>query len=1678
MQTRNIFTTIRFLIQFFLIPFISVTAFSQNENEMLEDFNSNFNIYTNNYSGLSQDVNITISAYYVKKRTEFTFTIYKIKDIEGFFSRQISTYTLDVLSKDSLNLLSLCEEVTSFSKTFKSQGWDDYQYFYETVTYKPKEKGAFIVKASYKNKVAYSGFIVTNLGMISEASAGGMLAFTVDRLSGFPVDDVDLSFYLGQKKLGVGKTMNGLFFKNLDNIDREYAITNNISYPLVIGKKDDDIVVSDPYLYFGFSANRYLVYIYTNQPVYRPKSKVDFKGSIRKSSEGSLQNYPEKDITVTIKDSRYAEIYKEVLRTNSFGSFSGEYTIPDNAPLGTYYIYAELEQGQKYSGSFAVEEYKKPEYKVNITLDNDQYTNADEIKGVVQADYYFGSPVQNAEVQYNVYKKVFYKPWWYFSEYRWWYEDYYATIDENQLYNNAEFIYSGKGELGKDGRFDFNYLIKEDFKSKYNYWWWYDKDRTYESDFIYIIQANVTDKSRRVISSTKTVYVTRAQFYLNAKTDKYLYKPDEKVILSVLANDFTDKPIKTSFEGTVNRITWGQYPDYKQKKDFVTSFSGTTRENGAGEVDFTVKDEGYYEININSIDKNGKKVTTETYCYVSSGDLWWWYNQSGAVQIIPDKDSYKTGEVCHALIVTTTPGASVLITTQNDNILSYRVEKIDGTSKLIDIPIEENCTPNFYINAAYVSNGQFYSSSKSVMVIPENKFLTVLISTDKLTYKPKEEGTALVKVVDNYGNPIPNSEVSLGVVDEAIYAIKPDNTKDIRKFFYSPKTNLVYATYSDNRYYYGYSRLITIYERFNIKTLSESELGTVKGRLINKDGKGVEDATIIIDGDFVACITGENGQFEFKLPTGSYSISVLQGKRTKESQAELTVTKGKTSEVKLKVDKDLILFSDDLAYQKNMSLEESVDGELDGLRPSVTTESRKLKKEKGKDDETGMDDKFVDADLRSDFRDAIYWTPSIVTDENGYATVKIKFPDNLTTWRMTARVITDDTKVGQFVNTVITRKDLLVRLETPRFFQEKDEVTISTIIHNYLSEEKKTKLSLKVENLEMLGDNKEQIIIMGQNEEKRIDWKVKVTQPVGFAKLTATALTNEESDAVEVKVPLQPHGLQLAKYQTFDISDVNKTEIKTVAIPDYTDLRSTKLVLNVSPSLASTMLTALDELVGYPYGCVEQTMSRFLPTVIVANAFKDLNAPISDATKKDLPKMVEAGFNRLYSMQHYDGGWGWWTNDQTNPFMTSYVIYGLALARSAGYEPKADVLNKGINSLKTQLKQTDLDQTTRAYMLYSLSFVENKDTKLYEEQLKKLDKEKLNDYAISLLSMAANNFGDKATVKACTERLVKDVQDYGEGGAYWGGKSWHYNWQDDKIQTTAMAVKSLLADPEGFAGAPELLNKAIRWLMTQRMGGGWWNTQSTAFIIYAMVDYLKTSKELEPDYTVKIFLNNELLLDKHMTKEDIFKKEDNFIIEGNKLKDGSNEVRIEKNGAGKVYIASNLTYYTNEEKIMPRENGFRVEREYFKLEKYTKYSDNTIIYRKSYFDGVVNSGDEILVKVRVSTKENNLQYFMLEDPIPAGCEVIKEDWAYNIEDEKDYSGWDYYWWRWWYADKDIRDNRVTFFATYLWGDTYEFTYIMRAQIPGLYNVIPSTGMLMYYPDVRGSSEEMRIEIKD
>jgi uncharacterized protein YfaS (alpha-2-macroglobulin family) len=268
----------------------------------------------------------------------------------------------------------------------------------------------------------------------------------------------------------------------------------------------------------------------------------------------------------------------------------------------------------------------------------------------------------------------------------------------------------------------------------------------------------------------------------------------------------------------------------------------------------------------------------------------------------------------------------------------------------------------------------------------------------------------------------------------------------------------------------------------------------------------------------------------------------------------------------------------------------------------------------------------------------------------------------------------------------------------------------------------------------------------------------------------------------------------------------------------------------------------------------------------------------------------------------------------------------------------------------------------------------------------------------------------------------------------------------------------------------------------QKQGYSWRSTQETAAVIFALSDYLKTTNELNPDYSYTVYLNDKKIVTKKIGTGDIYKQPEEININGmdeKNLINGDNYLKITKEGTGKLYFSGMNQYYESEQSTTVKANNFNVRREYYILRPEQK--DGRIIYTKNVFDGALKSGDELLVKTFVETKSDNLQYFILEDMLPSGFEPIKDENKYEIDGENNYR---FYYdfrpfrpWRWFYADKEYRDQKVSFFVTNV-NRQMEFSYLMKAQIPGTVIVSPSQAYLMYYPEVKGNSDWVEIKTVD
>jgi hypothetical protein len=900
-------------------------------------------------------------------------------------------------------------------------------YSYRDVEVDLKEPGTYLIEAFNEKLMAHTVVVISRLGMITKSSPSGTLVFVCNKLTGEPAAGVSLRLVQDRKEMATTATdQNGM---------AHFAPTeNNESSRLILGQQENDFALSDPY-YYGFGEKRqYVVHAYSERPIYRPLQVVYFKGIVREATEEGYTVFSNREVEVKVSDPRGNEIYRQRLQTNDNGTFSGELTLGEEPPLGTYQLVTSIPDGISHYASFKVEEYKKPEFKVEVTTDKDHYSNGDLITATIKADYYFGSPVANAQVDYYIFRGRFWRPWWYGTEYAWYYED--EEDDEGYSYR-AELLESNTGYLDANGQFTFSYQTQQGTE-----------------DYYYRLEARVVDASRRQIIGSRQVEVTRGLFMISAYTNKYVYSPGDAATINLKTEDFKNRPVAAKVLVEVYTQDWSSGRGWQNKRK-IYSQELMTDVTGRASCAFKTGEEGYYYVTATSVDARGNKISTSDYCWVSSGAGYYSY-QSKGLEIIPDKPSYRAGEVAHVLVIAPVKNVWALVTTEGSTLMSQQVVRIEGTSQVVDLPIEEKHQPNFTFAAAMLAQDEFYTGNKNVIVIPEEKFLNVEISTDKQIYRPQDDGELTIKVSNKDGKGV-KTELSVGIVDESIYALASDLTRDMKKVFYSKRHNRV-ATHSSIYFrFYGYAR-----------------------------GFGAAMAA----------------------------------------------------------------------------------------KPAEQFSSRGLADVKS--------DKFKEARVRKDFRDTMFWQAHVRTNSDGIARVKIHFPDNLTTWRTTVRAISENTEVGEQIHKTIARMDLIVRMETPRFFMNGDEVTISTIVHNYLSQDKQAKVSLTGEGVS-IEPAIEKMITVPQNGEKRVDWTVR-TSGVGTTTLTAKALTTEVSDAMQLKVPVLPHGLKMSEAVVVDIEEDRATREKNIVIPPGSNPATAELFVSVSPSLASSMLSALEDLAGYPYG--------------------------------------------------------------------------------------------------------------------------------------------------------------------------------------------------------------------------------------------------------------------------------------------------------------------------------------------------------------------------------------------------------------------------------------------------------------------------------------------------------------
>jgi uncharacterized protein YfaS (alpha-2-macroglobulin family) len=730
--------------------------------------------------------------------------------------------------------------------------------------------------------------------------------------------------------------------------------------------------------------------------------------------------------------------------------------------------------------------------------------------------------------------------------------------------------------------------------------------------------------------------------------------------------------------------------------------------------------------------------------------------------------------------------------------------------------------------------------------------------------------------------------------------------------------------------------------------------------------------------------------------------------------------------------------------------------------------------------------------VRHDFRSTALWVPDLVTDERGEARIEVPFPDSLTGWRATARAADRRTRVGIARTEVRTRKPLLVRLETPRFLVVGDVATISASIHNDTDQKLTVIPSLVTSGLASEGGSDS--ISIPAHGEGRVEWTASARE-AGEASLEVSVRGGELSDAMRRSLPIYAHGIE--KLETA-AGKLRGAELRaSVTLPKRR--RSTRLEILLAPSLAVAMLDALPYLIEYPYGCTEQTMSRFLPAVITARTLAKLGLAREDVVGRvfggierdhaaethprgsrdldELGAVVHSGLARLADFQHGDGGFGWWKPGASDPFMSAYVVWGLVLARDADLAVDQGMLEKALRYLDRTLVEKMNELDTQAWMLHALAAHHASssaqrpsefESAAFENLLER--REQLNVYSRALLTLTAHAFGERKSAEMLVRNLENGVKTEGTPvtRAHWGEAGIRGRWSEGGVEATAFALRALLAV------APEhpLVEPAAAWLVENRRGAQWKSTRDTAIVVLALNDYLRQSGELEADLDVAVFVNDRLLAERSFTPADVLRAPSRIEVDPSWLRDGENQIRISRTrGESPLYFAAEARFFSLEEPITPAGDRIAVARAYQKLAPQPTLLAGPVYDRVPVGDGDrVPSGARIETTLSIEAK-NQFEYLIFEDLKPAGFEAVAVQSGEMLRARRVGGSEE----RPVYAE--LRDRKLALFIDQLPEGSWEIQYELRAQTPGAFHALPLIGQAMYVPEIRANGAEVRLRIE-
>ncbi len=741
----------------------------------------------------------------------------------------------------------------------------------------------------------------------------------------------------------------------------------------------------------------------------------------------------------------------------------------------------------------------------------------------------------------------------------------------------------------------------------------------------------------------------------------------------------------------------------------------------------------------------------------------------------------------------------------------------------------------------------------------------------------------------------------------------------------------------------------------------------------------------------------------------------------------------------------------------------------------------------------GGDMALSQAAVRSNFQDTAYWDAAIVTGTDGTAQVTVTLPDNLTTWQVDVRGITSDTLVGQATSQVITSKDLIVRPQTPTFMVVGDHTTLAAIVNNNTSTDLQVAVSLQSNgfNLDDPTQTVQTVPVPANGHTSVIWWGTAQDVPTIDLVFKASSGNLEDTARPELGKLTVLHYSSPQTFSTSGVLSAAGSRLEVVSLPRSFTPTGGQLSLEISPSLAATLINGLKSLENPDTGSTVAVLASFLPNLEAARALSGLGIDAPDL-QTDLDQKVSQGINSLLNHQNSDGGWFWWNSTSnytasSDPYISAYVVFGLSRAIDAGYDVSSYSMDQAKQFLSTKIitpKPTDniWDLDRLAFVTYALQ--SSGETTLSGQTADLLYGVRLHlspwAQAMTALTLDAANPGDDRV-----KTMISDLESNAirsSTGVNWesADASW-YN-PGTPVTTTAIVLYAVAQkDP-----AASLTSDALRYLLANRSSSGsWGSTYETGWVLMALTEVLKGTGEFQASYSYDVTLNDSPLASGEAngpngltTVTSVTPLDALDATQPNAL------VFNRDGGTGRLYYRADLRVDRPIESAPALSLGLSLERSYYLAGQDCSQVDCQPINEVQLGQAAQTQAVTVRLTLTVPHDMYNLE---VEDYIPSGAVIFNpnlktsqqglSDQATGLP-EFDPGNPFRYGWGWWIFDNpQIYDDHVLWTAGYVPSGTYQLTYTLIPTQAGEFRVIPAHAWEAFFPEVQGTTEGAIFTIK-